>query len=347
MGERGDIIRTLNRELGLAKLHRPPQDHAIYDPHRERSGPLVGRVVSRGLSDEHADRRFVIIDGIDGLTHYVDIGQVDTQAPPGAVLSVASRPAELREADRTVAAVAAANGGRYSIDIHLMHDPGATDAFATAHVRRLEAIRLSTGAVEREADGTWIIAPDHLERVGAYERSIIARNPVLVEVLSDRPIERLAEHDGATWLDRELVAPAPARLERGFGAEVREAQARRRQWLIDQGLAEPAGEAVHYRPDMIETLERRELRRVGAALARELGSSVSQADAGERVEGVYARAVQVGDRKFALVQRSHDFALVPWRPVLERHLGRDVSGVVRENGSISWTIGRSRGLSIS
>jgi hypothetical protein len=34
--------------------------------------------------------------------------------------------------------------------------------------------------------------------------------------------------------------------------------------------------------------------------------------------------------------------LVPWRPTLERAIGRQVSGIVRESG-ISWTIGRDRG----
>jgi hypothetical protein len=51
--------------------------------------------------------------------------------------------------------------------------------------------------------------------------------------------------------------------------------------------------------------------------------------------------VQVGDRKFALVEHSLEFSLVSWRPVLERQIGREISGVVR-GGWISWTIGRER-----
>jgi hypothetical protein len=45
--------------------------------------------------------------------------------------------------DRTVAEIAAANECRYSIDIHLQHDPAASEAFAATHVGRLEAIRRS------------------------------------------------------------------------------------------------------------------------------------------------------------------------------------------------------------
>lgn len=346
MGERSDIIATLNRELKLAKLDRPPPDHSVYEP-RESVGPVIGRLVGRGLSDEHADRRYLIIDGVDGLTHYVDVGQSEVEAELGAVLSVTQRPVEVREVDRTVARIAAENGGQYSVDIHLAHDPRATEDFPITHVRRLEAIRRATDGVEREADGTWIIAPDHLERVEAYERLLSTRNPVQVEVLSARPVEKLAQHEGATWLDRELVSETPQRLERGFGAEVRRVQQRRLQWLVAQGLAEIEGDALRYRGGMIEELERRDLRRVAAALSRQLGAKFSEAAAGERVEGVFTRTVQVGDRKFALIQQSREFSLVPWRPVLERHVGREVAGIVRESGSVSWTIGRSRGLGIS
>jgi type IV secretory pathway VirD2 relaxase len=346
MGERGDIIATLNRELKLAKIDRPPPDHSIYEPSAP-AGPVVGRLVGRGLSDEHVDRRYLIVDGIDGRTHYVDIGQTEFEAESGAIVSVAQRPVEVREVDRTVARIAAENGGRYNVDIHLAHDRQATEAFATTHVRRLEAIRRTTEGVLREPDGTWIIASDHLERVEAYERLLSTRNPVRVEVLSVRPFEQLADHDGATWLDRELVSETPRRLERGFGAEVRSAQQRRLQWLVAQRLAEIEGDTVRYRGGMIDELERRDLRRVAAALSRQLGANFSEAAAGKRVEGVYTRAVQVGDRKFALIDQSREFMLVPWRPVLEKHIGREVAGIVREGGTISWTIGRSRGLGIS
>ncbi|WP_128970597.1 DUF3363 domain-containing protein [Bradyrhizobium tropiciagri] len=42
---------------------------------------LVGRVVGEGLSDELRERRFVVLEGVDGWTHYVEIGPLS-----GAVL---------------------------------------------------------------------------------------------------------------------------------------------------------------------------------------------------------------------------------------------------------------------
>lgn len=91
--------------------------------------------------------------------------------------------------------------------------------------------------MEREPDGTWIVAPDHLARAETYERAVARNHPVAIETLSAQPLERLPGHDGVTWLDRELSAEKPERLGRGFGVEVRSALVLRQQWLVEQELA--------------------------------------------------------------------------------------------------------------
>ena len=40
------------------------------------------------------------------------------------------------------------------------------------------------------------------------------------------------------------------------------------------------------------------------------------------------------------------FQLVPWTPALEKHLGRHVSGVARNDGGIDWSFARKRGLGL-
>ncbi|MGL3210468.1 DUF3363 domain-containing protein [Bradyrhizobium sp. BR 1433] len=42
---------------------------AIFDP-EQGSQRLVGRVVREGFSDELRERRYVVLDGVDGWTHY-------------------------------------------------------------------------------------------------------------------------------------------------------------------------------------------------------------------------------------------------------------------------------------
>lgn len=344
MGERGDIIRTMQRAYTTRGAAPVAADLAIYEHAARDARPLTGRVLERGLSDEHKDRHYLLVEATDGRTHYVDIGRGEATAPLPAgtiVRIVPARPA-IREVDRTIVAVAAVNGGRYTIDAHLRHDPGATEAFAEAHVRRLEAMRRRSGAVERLGDGSWSIAPDHLDRAVAHEAARVIEAPVRVETLSTEPLDRLTGTAAATWLDRELVAASPEPLrEAGFGQAVREAQRQRRQWLIAQGLAEAQASGAAFAPDLLATLRRRELLRIAARLSDELKLPFRETPAGSRVEGIYRRPVELLSGRHALIERSREFTLVPWRPVLDRHVGKAVSGLVRGD-RVSWTIGRGR-----
>jgi type IV secretory pathway VirD2 relaxase len=343
MGERGDIIRTMQRAFTEQGLERAATDYAIADPATRT--PIVGRVVERGLSDELHDRHYLIFDGTDGRSHYIDIGKGEATdlIPTGAVVRIEPKSTEARAVDRTVAEIAAGHDGRYSVDIHLRHDRTATQSFAETHVRRLEAMRRVMGSVERETDGTWIIAPDHVERAAAFEAQRAKAAPMIVETLSALPLDRQVGTDGATWLDRELLADRSERpRDAGFGREVRDALAQRRQWLIEQGLAQEEQDRTVYRANLLATLTRRELNRTAGQFAQELGLAYAEARPGERIEGVYRRPVDLASGRYALIEKSREFTLVPWRPVLDRHLDRQVSGVMRGEG-ISWTIGRGRG----
>jgi len=344
MGERGDIIRTMQRAFTTRGSAPALADQAIYDPVAADVRPLVGRVIERGLSDELNDRHYLLVEATDGRTHYVEIGKGENIDPHanGAIVRVEPVSVGIREADRTVAAVAAANSGRYDVDAHLRHDPSATEAFAETHVRRLEAMRRLTGGVTREADGSWIIAPDHLDRAAAYEAARAKDRPVAVETLSPHPLKKLIGADASTWLDRELVGADPAPLrDAGFGHDARDALARRRQWLIAQGFAEEVQGTTTYRSGMIAALQRRELLRVGAQLSRELGMPFAETEPGARVSGIYRQPVDTMSGRFALVEKSREFTLVPWRPVLDRHVGKGVSGIMRGDG-ISWSFDRGR-----
>jgi type IV secretory pathway VirD2 relaxase len=349
MGERGDIIKTMHREMANKDIVRSPGDYVIHDPSDTNAKPVTGRVVARGLADEHNDRHYLIVDGVDGRAHYIGIGRGDATepTPAGSIVRVTPRSVEPRQADRTVAEVAAANGGRYTIDLHLKHDPRATQDFAETHVRRLEAIRRVTNCVTREPDGTWIIAKDHLARAADYERAQAKAMPAIVDKLSTLTLDRQIGTDGATWLDRELVSGStePVR-DSGFGRETREAMQRRRQWLIEQGLAQEDQGRITYRANMLATLQKRELTRIAGQLSDQLGLAYVETRSGDPVEGRLSRTIELTSGKLAVIEKSREFTLVPWRPVLDRHIGKQVSGIMRGDG-ISWTFGKQRGLGIS
>jgi hypothetical protein len=301
-------------------------------------------VLARGLSDELNDRHYLIVDGVDGKTHYVEIGKGAETEPiqAGAIVAIVPRPTSPRAVDRTVAEIAAANKGRYSVDIHLQHDQGASEAFAETHARRLEAMRRAGFDVERAPDGTWIIGSDHLDQAARFEWLQAQATPVAVETLSSLPFERQVGADGATWLDRELVGASQTTIaEAGFGRDVHEALARRRQWLIEQDLARQEQDRIIYRANMLDLLQRRELVRVAGQLSKELGLSYAEGQPGDRIAGIYRRRLDLASGRFVLIEKSREFTIVPWRPVLERNLGKQVYGTMRDQ-SISWTLGRQR-----
>lgn len=348
MGERGDILKTMQREMAERNIAHSPVDYEIYDPTAPGTKPAVGRVIARGLSDELNDRHYLVVDSVDGRALYIDIGRGDATkpTPEGSIIRVTPKSLEPRKVDRTVAEVAAANGGRYTIDLHLKYDERATDTFAETHVRRLEAIRKLTESITREPDGTWIIEPDHLARVTEYERTLAKRTPVVVDKLSSLSIEQQITRDGATWLDRQLVSDQPEPTENsGFGHDVRDALRQRQQWLAQNGFAHERQGTFSYSNDMLAVLQDRELSRVAGQIAQQSGLSYSEAFVGDRVEGTVSRIVDLASGKFAMIEKSREFSLVPWRPVLEKNIGKEVSGIMRESG-ISWTIGRSRGIEI-
>ena len=345
MGERGDIIRTMQRELSVRGMERAPAERIIHGCAIPESG-IVGQVVARGLSDEIADRHFLIIDGVDGRVHHIDIGSGDAieKLPERSIVRVRSRNVGPRASDRLVAQIAEANAGRYSVDLHLRNDPGARPEFAEAHIRRLEALRRAGAKVERLGDGKWRIGRDHLEQAAGYELRRASSAPVQVELASPVPLKELPGHDGATWLDWLLASDCPEPLrDSGFGREVRSALAFRRQWLLAQGLGEEADGHFSMGPGSLADLRQRGLFAAAAKLSGELGLSFVPAAEGERIEGILRRRVDLAAGRFALIENGRDFTLVPWRPVLDRHIGKNVSGIARHD-DISWTIGRSRGI---
>jgi type IV secretory pathway VirD2 relaxase len=346
MAIKGDIIKTMNRELTEKGLKPITSEYAIYDPRSPTARPITGRVVARGLADEINDRHYLIIQGTDAYSHYVDIGAADATdpMPEGSIVTVRPNEALVRTVDRTVAEIAAKHGGRYSRDIHLRHDPTARVEFVETHIRRLEAIRRATNGAERLPDGTWNIAPDHMERAKAYERSQTVAVPIVLEVLSRTALETQVKADGATWLDGEIVKQSPTPMrEAGFGREAKAALDRRRMWLMEQGLIDAENVSHIQRASLIATLRRRELTRVGVQLADELGLNYREAPQSGRIDGTYRKPVNLVSGKFAVIEgHAKDFTLVPWRPVMERNIGKEISGLVRGD-RISWSLGRDRG----
>jgi hypothetical protein len=349
LGERGDIIKTMHRALQAEGLQRDPASFWIHDG--APSTPIVGRVIDKHLSDELGENLTLIIDGVDGRTHHVpgvDPAGVEVISI-GSIVEVGSAEVGRRPADRAIAGVA--EDGVYRPSRHLEQArfdgrvPGGDhDGFIDAHVRRLEALRRA-GIVERIDADHWRLPEDFESRAAAYDAR--RNRQINTRVLSAFDLESQIEAEGATWLDRRLVGRGPADLVvAGFGQDVQQAMDRRREHLIGQGdVTRHADGRIFYRRNLLATLEQRDVIRAGTALAASRSLPFRATGDGETVQGVFKQTVQLSSGKFALVENAHEFTLVPWRPVIENRLGREVMGVV-QGGSVSWQLGRNRGLGL-
>jgi hypothetical protein len=160
------------------------------------------------------------------------------------------------------------------------------------------------------------------------------------------PLESQIVALGATWLDRELVAREKTEVaETGFGAEVQAALTQRTALLVDCGLGHRRDGQVIFARDLLNTLTRRELAEAAAEIARETGLAYRPTEEGDHVSGIYRRCVELASGRSALIEDGRQFSLVPWRPIIDHQLGREVSGVLR-GGNISWNLSHERGLEI-
>jgi type IV secretory pathway VirD2 relaxase len=338
LGERGDIVRTMQRALG-----KEQREFAVYDAARAKV-PVVGRVLATGHVDELEERGYAIVDGVDGRVHHVPLGKRDpAQFAKCSIVEV--RRTQSPVADRNIAAMS--QDGFYLASEHLdrliMRNDPQTDprAIVDAHVRRLEALR-RVGIVERVEKGIWRVPPDLVARGRSYDQQ--RTGGVEFKLYSDLSIDKQVTALGATWLDHQLVAGDTPLAETGFGSSVKDALRAREDFLVEHGFAQRDRDGVRLPRNLLAMLRERELDTVAKTLATETGMSYRPLGEGQSASGVYQRMVSTASGRFAMLDDGLGFRLVPWRPVLENRLGQTM-GVTMHGDQVTWSFGRQRGLS--
>jgi type IV secretory pathway VirD2 relaxase len=334
LGERGDIIRTMQRALG-----RESRELRIFDPHQ--ATPVTGRIADKGLTDELSDRGYVIVDGVDGRAYYARLATgVDISDLPIGGVAELRGVAEPRRVDRSIAAVATDGVYRTQLaqerleaEIPAVRNPSSV---IEAQVRRLEALRRG-GIVERLSDGVWRVPSDLPERGMRHDQARLSGvQPV---IRSHLPIERQVRALGATWLDEQLTRDARSPSSAGFGAVVARALDDRKMFLVEQGLAERQGQRLVIARNLLAILRTRELASTARSIEAETGLVYRPTSEDSRVTGTYRRSLLLASGRFAMLDDGVGFSLVPWRPVIESRLGQSVSAIVR-GPTVSWDIGR-------
>ena len=146
---------------------------------------------------------------------------------------------------------------------------------------------------------------------------------------------------GQTLLDENALAS-----NAGFGGEVTAAIERRADRLVSEGLARRAGSRVIFSRDLLATLRSRELATAADQIAAETGLKYRPAAEGDHIAGTYRQRLSLASGRFVMIDDGLGFQLVPWRPALEPHYERHVSGTMTPGGGVDWSLGRRRGLSL-
>tara|TARA_B100000378_G_C18055772_1_gene414357 strand:- start:3267 stop:5216 length:1950 start_codon:yes stop_codon:yes gene_type:complete len=341
MGERGDIIRTMQRAMSGQQ-----RELDVFEP-GENTNPIIGRVASKGLADELHDRGYLVLDGIDGKAHYVALPAKAelAQYPLDAVVE-AKGIGKARAVDRDIAALA--EDGLYRMDPHQAKRtsiaPGRDpEEVMTSHRRRLEALRRAS-IVERLGENVWRVPADLPEQGRQYDRQ--RSGSITVTLKSHLSIERQARAIGATWLDQQLIVGGQGIGDQGFGAEAKQALQQRADFLAEEGLAERRGRRVILARNLLSTLRNRELAKTAEGITAETGLAYRPTADGERVSGTYRRSLMLTSGRFAMLDDGMGFSLVPWKPVIEQRLGQCLSVNVYGK-SISWSLGQKSGPSIN
>jgi type IV secretory pathway VirD2 relaxase len=88
LGERNDIIKRIHRSLAQHGWDRPTSGFELSG--EGTSSSVAGRLAARGLDDELKATAYVVIDGIDGRAHHVQLADLDAagDSEPGSIVEL-------------------------------------------------------------------------------------------------------------------------------------------------------------------------------------------------------------------------------------------------------------------
>ncbi|WP_298916462.1 DUF3363 domain-containing protein [uncultured Algimonas sp.] len=339
MGERNDIVKTLHRSMTADEPRLVTEDN-IFDPNRLGAEAKTGLVRRFGKVDDTRETGFVIIEVNDGRLVHATVADDDAfrTLRENQVVTLKPHHKGPRSIDRSILEFSNRNGGVYDAGRHATESDRVSIAYARAHERRLEALRRRKVVIRRQ-DGTWRIPGDYLDQVTNYEAARSKRLPVSIDRDSQLTMKQMETARGVTWLDRKIVSGSSEVEQQG---SIGTAMAKRKAFLQELGVAKL--EDGNFGKEVLKDLQALDLRDAAASLTSETGKAYAALGGRREIDGIYREAIERPSGKFAVIERSREFTLVPWRPIMERRLGRSISGRVSARG-ISWNVVGRRGPS--
>ena len=345
MGEQNDTIKTLHRAFGERSAELRLGADAIFDPAALNAQSQAGIVKRFGRPDDTREGGFVVIETLRGQPLYAKVGEDDlfSSLKVGQAVTVQAFDPEPIQADRNIVAHAKNRNGQFSF-VHVYLEENNSEEYTRAHERRLEALARA-GVVSKNKSGAWDIPDDYLDRVREHHKQLAKRLPAPLVRDSVLTLGQMETARGATWLDEQLKRGSLE--EDRTSRELLDAAAKRRAALRQMGFAiEDKDRLLQHSINQLKAMDFEE---AGQALEQHMGKPYASSSGASHIEGVFRGTIERPSGKFAVIEKSREFTLVPWRPIMERRRGLSIIGRASRGGGISWDVRdrqRDRGLSI-
>ena len=188
IGARGDIIATMNTVMRKHGLDRAAGDFAIFNG-AGKSAPVIGKVLEVEIADEMTDRKYIVVDGIDGRIHYAETSRLtdDNMPLPGMIVAMTGAGGKGKQRNAQIEIVSTWSVEKLrSVEAPTWLDQSiVAEKRLTVHAKGFGA-DVSKALVAREA---WLIA-NGLAKSGSP--GTITPNPDMLQDLHQRTVTRIA-----------------------------------------------------------------------------------------------------------------------------------------------------------
>jgi type IV secretory pathway VirD2 relaxase len=315
LGDRNDIIKQLYSHLG-SEAGRVERMIAGGEP----SPPVAGIVIAKASTDELGEDRFVVIRDGMGRAHYGQVRESDAyrDLDVGSIAELGAGTQRRRVVTKQIAAVAKANDGVYSSELHEAYlrasQPDSTDREIASNVRsatsRLSFVAGFEGAGVRATEGgSYAVEADAFTQ---FSQRTSQRTDV--KVIAGHSLAEQVEAHAVTWLDRQAFGQRPDERT-ADNPTIQEAVQQRREWLVQNGYAQRSGDEknVDLLPGALENLAAEERSDVAERLAAKYGLPVNQLPRGGTVSGGYHGTEHLHAGKLAVVVTEESVFVSPIR----------------------------------
>ncbi len=301
----GRVAPVLGRLTNQLERYRPAEDGREFG----------GIVRDMGLHSELKDESYVVVQDSAGKLRYAVVmgsewmGLVER----GGVVQVSDREASLARTDRAIAEVAQANDGVYTTNAHNASLPAYfavadRDSYFQSIQRRLGTLARLKCATQQ--DGAWLIHDP--KALASGERATTRPGYVSYQVVAGKSLASQVQAHAVTWLDRMIYRQSLNKdTDIPITFEIKRLAGQRKQWMVEQGYAQIAGDRYELKQGAFDRLHAKEIESVSRELEAKHKVATRELLPAERTVGQYEGTLQLHAGTYLVVCTRTGIVLAP------------------------------------